>query len=112
MLSSLILDINKNVFHWISTGISSNEIKAFDTDFEQTMSNLANAFVILKFNNSVLVQKSSSSLYSKFILNSYIVSELNNWPRNPTNNFPLNKCLFDGVILTRNAGKSKFTCNA
>ena len=60
MLSSLILDSNKNVFQWMSTGISSNEIKAFDTDLEQTMSNLANGFVILKFNNSVLVQKSSS----------------------------------------------------
>ena len=53
------------------------------------MSSLANGRVILKFNNSVLVQKRSFSLYSSFILNLYIVYELNNTPRNPTNNFPL-----------------------
>ena len=58
------------------------------------MSNLANGRVILKFNKSVLVQKSLSSLYSNFILNSYIVYELNTWPRNPTNNFTLKNCLF------------------
>ena len=58
------------------------------------MSNLANGRVILKFNKSVLVQKSLPSLYSNFILNSYIVYELNTWPRNPTNNFTLKNCLF------------------
>ena len=89
ILSSLILDSNKNIFNWILTGISSKKIKASDCNIEQTMSNLANGRVILKFNNSVLVQKSSSSLHSKFILNSKIVIELSNWPHNPTNNFPL-----------------------
>ena len=58
-------------------------------ELEPTMSNLVNGRVILKFNISALVQKSSSSLYSTFILNLYIVYELNNWPRNPTNNFQL-----------------------
>ena len=42
------------------------------------MSNLANGEVTLKFNNSVLVQKLFCSLYSNFVLNSYIVYELNN----------------------------------
>ena len=53
------------------------------------MSNLANSRVNLKFNNSVLVQKSFFSLYSNFILNLYIVYELNTWSRNPTNKFTL-----------------------
>ena len=78
MLVSLILHNNKKVIDWISTRISSEKIKPFDTNLELTMSNPANGRLILKFNNSVLVQKSSSTLYSNFILNLYIVCELNN----------------------------------
>ena len=38
MLSSLLLDSNKIVINWISTGTSFR----FDTSLEPTMSNLAN----------------------------------------------------------------------
>ena len=62
ILSSLTLDNNKNVTNWISTRISSEKIKTFDTNLEPNMSNLADSRVVLKFNNSVLVQKISSSL--------------------------------------------------
>ena len=75
------------------------------------MSNLANGRVIVKFNNSVLVKKRFSSLYSYLIINLYIVYELNNWPHNPTNNFPIKYCLFRTVKLVRNVIKSKFTYN-
>ena len=75
------------------------------------MSNVANGRLILKFNNSVLVQKSLSSLYSNFISNLYIVYELNTWPRNPYNTFTLKNCLFGTVKLVRNTIKSKFTYN-
>ena len=54
------------------------------------MSNLPDGKVILKFNKSVLVQKKSSLVYSKFILNLYVVDELNNWTRNHSNDFKLN----------------------
>ena len=67
--------------------------------------------VILKFSNSVLVQKNFSSFYNNFILNLYIVYELNTWSRNPTNNFTLKSSLFGTIKLTRNADKSKFTYN-
>ena len=77
MRSSLILDSNKKVNNWISTGISSETVKPFDTGLEPTTSNLANGGVNLKFYNSLLVQNSLSSLYSNFILNIYIVYELN-----------------------------------
>ena len=40
MLNSVILDSNRNVANWISTGISSEKIKPFDTCLEPTMSNL------------------------------------------------------------------------
>ena len=111
MLSSLILDSNKKVTNWILTGISSEKIKPSDTKLESIMSNLANGRVIIKFSNSVLVEKSTSSLYGNLILNLYIVYGLNNSPRKPTNNFPLKNCLLVTVKLVRNAGKSKFTYN-
>ena len=75
------------------------------------MSDLANDTVILKFDNSVLEQTSSSSLHSNFFLNLYIVYEINNWPRNPTNNFSLKNCLFGTVKLVRNAIKDIFIYN-
>ena len=87
------------------------KIKPFDTNIKPTMSNLANGRVILKFSNSVLVQKSSSSWYTNFISNLYIVYQLNKWPRNPSNNFPVKICLFGTVKLVRNRVKSKFTYN-
>ena len=92
MLSSLILDSNRKVTNWILTVISSEKNKPFDTGIEPTMSNLANDRVNLKFNNSVLVQKRFSSLYSNFILNLYIVYELKTWPRNPADKFTLKNC--------------------
>ena len=64
-------------------------MKPFDTNLEPIMSNLATGRVILKFSNSVLVQLNPSSLYSDYLSNLYIAYELNNWPRNPANNFPL-----------------------
>ena len=55
------------------------------------MSNLAYGKVILKFDNSVVVQKKLSSLCSNFILNLYTVYESNptNVKCNPTNNYIL-----------------------
>ena len=48
MPNSLTLDSNRKVTNWISTGISSEYIKLFDTDLEPTMSNLAKGRVNLK----------------------------------------------------------------
>ena len=93
MFSFLILDSNNKVTNWISTGISSEKIKSLDTNLQSTMSNLANGKVILKFNNSGLVKKNISSLYSNFVLNLYIAYELITWPRNPTKNFTLKNYL-------------------
>ena len=45
------------------------------------------------------------------MLNVCIVYKLNNWPRNPTNNFPQQNCLLGTVKLVRDAIKSKFTYN-
>ena len=89
MLSFLILDSNTKVTDWISPGISSEKTKQVNTDLEPTMSNLPNGKVSLKFNNSFLVQRSVSSWYSNFILNLYIVYELNAWACILTDNFTL-----------------------
>ena len=68
MLSSIMLDSDKKVTDWISTGISSENIKLFDTNLEIIMYNLSNGRLELKFSNSVLVKKVFSSLYNNFIL--------------------------------------------
>ena len=65
----------------------SEKIKPFDTNFDT--------------NNSVSVQKRFSSLYSYFDLNLYIIYELNDWPRNPTNSFLLKNCLFGSVKIRK-----------
>ena len=93
------------------TEISSEKNIPSETNLEPAMSNLVNGKIILKFNNSVLVQNICSSLYSNFNLNLYICYELNTWPSSPTNNITLRNCLFGTVKLTRNAGKNKFTYN-
>ena len=71
MPRSLILDNKRKVTKWILTGILSEIINPLDTNLEPTMSNLTNGKLILKFNNSVIVQKKISML-----LNLYIVYEL------------------------------------
>ena len=58
------------------------------------------------------MQKSSSLLYSNFILNLYIVYELNRWSRNATNNFPLKNWWFGLVKVVRNTVKITFIYNA
>ena len=67
MLSSLILDSNKKVTNWILTRTLSENIIRFDSNLGSTMSNLDTGKLILKFNNSVLVQIKFLSLYSNFI---------------------------------------------
>ena len=50
-------------------------------------------------------------MYSNFILNLYIVYELNTWSFNPINNSIPKSCLFGTVKIVRNTIKSKFTYN-
>ena len=74
------------------------------------MFNLAKGKVILKLSNSVLVRKKSSSLYSNFILNLYIIYEYQS-ECNPSNNFALKNALLETVKLVRNTVESKFIYN-
>ena len=46
ILSLLVLDSNEKVTNWMSTGISSEKIKSFDTNLEPSMTNLGNGRVI------------------------------------------------------------------
>ena len=101
MLISLILGSNRKFINWILTRISSEKITSFDTNLGPTMSNLDIGKLILKFNNSVLVQKNFFSLYSNFITFFYHF----------TNNFTTKVFYFGTVKLTWNADKSKFTYN-
>ena len=53
----LALDSNKESYQRISSGVSPEEIKQFDTKLEPIIFNLNNVWVILKSNHSALVQK-------------------------------------------------------
>ena len=108
MSSSITLDNSEKVTNLILTGISYEKNKQ---NLVLAMLSLATGRIILKFNNSVLVQKSSSSLYSSFVLNLCTGYELNNQPRNPTNSFPLKSCLSGIAKLVRNTSKRKITYN-
>ena len=47
MLNLLTLDNNKKVTNWISTGVSPEKTKPFDTNLTSTVTNLANSKVSL-----------------------------------------------------------------
>ena len=47
MFSSLTLDRNKKLPNWISTAISSEKVKPFDTSFKPAISYLPNGRVLL-----------------------------------------------------------------
>ena len=106
MLNSLRLNDSYKVSNWISTGALPEKVEPFNTNLALIISNLANYKVSLKFNNSVLVQK-HSSLYHNFILQIYIIFELNNG----SHDFALKNYLFGIVKLIRNTIKSKFINN-
>ena len=89
VLNSVTLDNSKRVTDWLSTQVPPEKIEPINISFVLIMPNKIN----LKFNNSVLEQKNSSSLYRYFILNLSIVDELNNWLRNFSNNFALKNYL-------------------
>ena len=63
MLNSLMLDRNRNVTDSISTGISSEKIKAFDTGLELTMSNLAYGKVKLKVGKLYIGKLETTPVY-------------------------------------------------
>ena len=46
--------------------------------------------------------------YLSKIVNVYIVYDLNAWPRNPTNDFIFNNCLFGAKIIVKNSDKDKY----
>ena len=42
------------------------------------------------------------------ILNVYVVYDLDNWPRNPTNNFKFRNCSFGTTNTVKNSDKEKY----
>ena len=75
----------------ISTGISVEKIKLFGSSLILVLSNLSQGIIILKFNNSILVQQSSSSFYRNFLKILYITYESNDWSENPSNDFTMKR---------------------
>ena len=55
----------------------------------------------IKFNKDPLAVEQNS--YLTKIVNVYIVYELNDWPRNLTNNFKFKNCLFEVTSIVKNS---------
>ena len=60
----------------------------------------------IQFDNSVLVAEQNH--YTTKIVNAYIVYDLNDWPKNPFNNFKLKNCLFGATNIRKNSNKSQW----
>ena len=60
----------------------------------------------IKFHIDPLAEEKNN--YTTKIVNAYIVSDLDSWLRNPTNNFKLRNCLFGTTSIVRNIDKEKW----
>ena len=102
------VDASKTIikFHansWISTGLSDEKISSV-SGFKLPFIEYTNARIKLKFDESILIQKMSTSL--GLIANYYIVYKLN--PRTNSSNIVLENCLFGKIKLTKNADSDKY----
>ena len=102
------VDVSKALikFHansWISKGLS-NEKMCSVTGFERPFIEYANSRIKLKFDESILRQKLSTSI--GLIANYYIVYRLS--PRTNSSRIVLENCLFRKIKMTKNAGTDKY----
>ena len=58
----------------------------------------------IKFDKDPLAVKN----YLSKVVNVYIVSDLDGWPRNPPNNFKFKNCLFGSITVIKNSDKEKY----
>ena len=49
--------------------------------------------------------------HNEILKASYIVYDLNAWPRNPTSNFKFKNCLFGATNIVKNSDKEKYICS-
>ena len=60
----------------------------------------------IKFDKDPLAVEQNS--YLSKLINVYIVYDLDAWPRNPTNNFKLENCLFEATSIIKNSDKENY----
>ena len=87
----------------MSKGLS-DEKNSSDSGFKRPFIEYTNARIKLKFDESILTQKLSTSL--ELIANYYIVYKLN--PRTNSSNKVLENCLFGKIKMTINADTDKY----
>ena len=88
---------------WISKGLSNEKISSV-TGFEHPFIEYTNARIKLKFDESILRQKSSTSLGS--MANYYIVYRLS--PRTNISSIVLKYCLFGKIKMNKNVDTDKY----
>ena len=99
--SRTIIKFHANL--WISKGLSDEKISSV-SGFKRPFIEYTNARIKLKFDESILIQKLSTSL--GLIANYYIVYKLNS--RANSSNIALENCLFGKIKMTKNADTDKY----
>ena len=86
---------SKNVFSWKSKGVYSSELKLLRTAFLNGMKLPAYRIGIKLDKDLSAVEQNS---YLSKIVNVYITYDLDDWPKNPINNFNFKSCLLEQLI--------------
>ena len=102
------VDVSKTIIKfyansWISKGLSDEKISSV-SGFTRPFIEYTNTRIKLKFDESILSQKLSTSL--GLIANYYIIHRLN--PRTNSSKIVLGNCLFGKIKMTKNADTDKY----
>ena len=86
------------VLSWKSKGLYSSKLKPLYTAFLHSIK-LSGHKMGVKFDKDPLAVEQNN--YLTKILNAYIVCDLSDWPRDPTNNFKFKTCLFGPTNIVK-----------
>ena len=83
---------------WKSKGVNVSELKPLYTACLHSIK-ISEYKMRIKFDKDPLAVEQNT--YATKIVNSYIVYDLDGWPRNPTNNFKFKNCLFGSTNIVK-----------
>ena len=94
-----------DVLSWKSKWVFNSKIKVLYTAFLQSIK-LSECSIEIKFDGDPLAIERNN--YLTKIVNVYIVYDLDDWARNPTNNFKFQICLFGATNVVKYSDKETY----
>ena len=109
----LILELKKDKgidygLSWKSNGVHNSKLKPLHTAFLHSVK-LSGYSMRIKFDKDPLAIEQKD--YLTKIVNVYLLYDLNNWPKDPINNFKFKNCLFGVTNIVKNSDKEKYVCS-